>query len=111
MSRPLHIEFPGAISHVTSRGDRREPIFEDDTDRAALLGAEEAAYLLTELQGLPLRTMASMELCSTVLQLSQVQRISVYDATYLALALRYGAILLTADQQLAGAAERTGCGG
>ena len=31
--------------------------------------------------------------------------------TDLALALRYGAILLTADQQLAGAAERTGCGG
>ena len=31
--------------------------------------------------------------------------------TELALALRYGAILLTADQQLAGAAERTGCGG
>jgi predicted nucleic acid-binding protein len=111
MSRPLRIEFLGAIYHVTSRGDRREPIFEDDTDRAALLGAEEAADLLTELQGLPLRTMASMELCSTVLQLSQVQRISVYDATYLALALRYGAILLTADQQLAGAAERTGCGG
>jgi hypothetical protein len=27
------------------------------------------------------------------------------------LALRYGAILLTADQQLAGAAQRTGCGG
>jgi predicted nucleic acid-binding protein len=72
---------------------------------------EEAADLLAELQRLPLRTMASMELCPAVLQLSQVQRISVYDATYLALALRYGAILLTADQQLAGAAERTGCGG
>ena len=72
---------------------------------------EEAADLLAELQRLPLRTMASMELCSTVLQLSQVKRISVYDATYLALSLRYGAILLTADQQLAGAAQRTGCGG
>jgi predicted nucleic acid-binding protein len=72
---------------------------------------EETADLLAELQRLPLRTMASMELCSTVLQLSQVQRISVYDATYLALALRYGAILLTDDQQLAGAARRAGCGG
>ena len=41
MSRPLRIEFPGAIYHVTSRGDRREPIFEDDTDRAALLGVVE----------------------------------------------------------------------
>jgi predicted nucleic acid-binding protein len=72
---------------------------------------EEAAELLADLQRLPLRTMASMDLCPSVLQLSQVQRISVYDATYLALAIRYGAMLLTADQQLAGAAERTGCGG
>ncbi len=75
----------------------------------ALLNAEEATDLLAELQRLPLRTMVSMELCSTVLQLSQVQRISVHNATYLDLALRYGAIHLTADQQLAGAAERTGC--
>jgi putative transposase len=37
MSRPLRIEFPGAGYHVTSRGDRREPIFVDDTNRAALL--------------------------------------------------------------------------
>ena len=37
MSRPLRIEFPGAIYHVTSRGDRREPIFVDDQDRHALL--------------------------------------------------------------------------
>ena len=37
MSRPLRIEFPGAIYHVTSRGDRREAIFEDDVDRQALL--------------------------------------------------------------------------
>ena len=37
MSRPLRIEFPGAIYHVTSRGDRREPIFVDDDDRRALL--------------------------------------------------------------------------
>lgn len=41
MSRPLRIEFPGAIYHVTSRGDRREPIFEDDSDRAALFGVLE----------------------------------------------------------------------
>ena len=37
MSRPLRIEFPGALYHVTSRGDRREPIFLDDEDRRALL--------------------------------------------------------------------------
>ena len=37
MSRPLRIEFPGAVYHVTSRGDRRERIFVDDEDRRALL--------------------------------------------------------------------------
>ena len=37
MSRPLRIEFPGAVYHVTSRGDRREPIYRDDADRAAQL--------------------------------------------------------------------------
>ncbi|MHB1246055.1 MAG: transposase, partial [Sulfuriferula sp.] len=38
MTRPLRIEFPGALYHVTSRGDRREPIFEDDADRQAFMG-------------------------------------------------------------------------
>ena len=33
MSRPLRIEFPGGLFHVTSRGDRREAIYLDDTDR------------------------------------------------------------------------------
>ncbi len=38
MSRPLRIEFPGAVYHVTSRGDRREAIYRDDEDRHAHLG-------------------------------------------------------------------------
>lgn len=33
MARPLRLEFSGAIYHLTSRGDRREAIYEDDTDR------------------------------------------------------------------------------
>jgi REP element-mobilizing transposase RayT len=37
MSRPLRIEFAGALYHVTSRGDRREPIYEDDQDRKSFL--------------------------------------------------------------------------
>ncbi len=37
MARPLRIEFPGAVYHVTARGDRREDIFVDDEDRHALL--------------------------------------------------------------------------
>jgi putative transposase len=38
MSRPLRIEFAGAVYHVTSRGDRREQIYRDDEDRRAQLG-------------------------------------------------------------------------
>jgi putative transposase len=37
MSRPLRIEFDGALYHVTSRGDRQEPIYEDDQDRRGFL--------------------------------------------------------------------------
>lgn len=33
MTRPLRLEFAGALYHVTSRGDRREDIFECDDDR------------------------------------------------------------------------------
>ena len=33
MARPLRIEFPGGLYHVTSRGDRREKIYLDDADR------------------------------------------------------------------------------
>lgn len=37
MSRPLRLEFPEALYHLTSRGDRRENIYEDDEDRLAFL--------------------------------------------------------------------------
>ncbi len=33
IARPLRIDFPGAVYHVTSRVERREPLFEDDEDR------------------------------------------------------------------------------
>lgn len=37
MTRPLRLEFAGALYHVTSRGDRREAIYRDDDDRRAWL--------------------------------------------------------------------------
>jgi REP element-mobilizing transposase RayT len=37
MARPIRIEFSGALYHVTSRGDRRENIYEDDQDREIFL--------------------------------------------------------------------------
>jgi putative transposase len=37
MARPLRIEFPGALYHVTSRGNARGPIFRDEVDREVFL--------------------------------------------------------------------------
>ena len=37
MSRPLRLEYAGALYHVTSRGDRREDIYDNDADREAFL--------------------------------------------------------------------------
>lgn len=37
MSRPLRLEFAGAIYHLTARGNARLPIFEDDQDREVFL--------------------------------------------------------------------------
>ncbi|MBI4915717.1 MAG: transposase [Acidobacteria bacterium] len=37
MARPLRLEHPGAVWHVTSRGNAREAIFLDDGDRSAFL--------------------------------------------------------------------------
>lgn len=37
MTRPLRIQVPGALYHVTSRGDRKELIYLDDTDRTVWL--------------------------------------------------------------------------
>ena len=33
MARPLRLEIPSGLYHVTSRGDRREDIYLNDTDR------------------------------------------------------------------------------
>jgi putative transposase len=37
MARPLRLEFAHALYHVTARGDRREDIYHDDSDRQAWL--------------------------------------------------------------------------
>ena len=38
MTRPLRIEFLGALYHLTARGDGREDIYLDDEDREQFLG-------------------------------------------------------------------------
>ncbi len=37
MARKLRVQYPGAVYHLLSRGDRREPIFKDDADRSLFL--------------------------------------------------------------------------
>ncbi|MEK6209937.1 MAG: transposase [Pseudomonadota bacterium] len=37
MTRPLRLEFAGALYHLTARGDRQQPLFEDDDDRLVFL--------------------------------------------------------------------------
>jgi putative transposase len=37
MARPLRIEFPGAVYHITTRGNGREEIFFEDSDRLRFL--------------------------------------------------------------------------
>lgn len=37
MARPLRTDFPGAVHHVTSRGNERRDIFYDDGDREMFL--------------------------------------------------------------------------
>ncbi len=37
MARPLRIEFPGALYHITTRGNRRETIYLRDSDRVRFL--------------------------------------------------------------------------
>jgi REP element-mobilizing transposase RayT len=37
MARPLRLDFPGAVYHITARGDRQGLIFEDDADRATFI--------------------------------------------------------------------------
>lgn len=37
MARPLRLEFPGAVYHLTARGNERREVFRDDDDRHLFL--------------------------------------------------------------------------
>ena len=43
MARPLRIEYPGAVYHVTARGNARMPVFENNADREDFIKLIEAA--------------------------------------------------------------------
>ena len=74
-----------------------------------LLGVDECRALLADVLQLPLRPTSSSELAAEALDQALVLSLSVYDASYLALALKHGAQLITADKQLAKAAALLGC--
>ncbi|MCX6576105.1 MAG: transposase [Candidatus Aminicenantes bacterium] len=44
MARQLRIEFPGALYHITSRGNGKQPIFLSDKDRKIFIGNLKTAY-------------------------------------------------------------------
>jgi REP element-mobilizing transposase RayT len=37
MARQLRIKYPGAVYHITSRGNARQDIYKDNKDRTAFL--------------------------------------------------------------------------
>ena len=74
-----------------------------------LLSADECRALLADVLQLPLRPTSSSELACAALDQAMALSLSVYDASYLALALKHGAALITADNQLAKAAASLGC--
>lgn len=74
-----------------------------------LLSLDECRALLTDLLQLPLRPTSASELAVPALEQAMALSLSVYDASFLALALKYDALLITADKQLAKAAASLGC--
>jgi len=76
---------------------------------ARAMTSEESKALLADLVLLPLRTVPAIELVIDAYELALIHALSVDDATYLALALRHGAGLITADRDLDAAARTCGC--
>jgi len=50
MARPLRVQFPGALSRVTARGNERKPIFRDERDRPAPVRKYLSQYLSADAQ-------------------------------------------------------------
>ena len=74
--------------------------------RAGAISDEEADERLTQIVAAPLEAVPLTLLCRQALAFARTRGLSVYDACYVALAVGYDAILVTADRRLAEAAER-----
>jgi putative transposase len=65
MARPLRIQYPNAVYHVTCRGNERQSIFGDDADRKRFLQilgesltiytVKLYSYVLMRLMGSPIK--------------------------------------------------------
>ena len=60
MPRQFRIQYPGALYHVTARGDRREDIVHDDEDRRFFLHTLSQACEMTGWRGDGVRTILAM---------------------------------------------------
>jgi predicted nucleic acid-binding protein len=74
--------------------------------RAGALTLEEADRRLAQAIAAPLEAVTLRLLSRQALALAFLRRISPYDACYLALAIGYDAVLVTADRRLAAEAEK-----
>ncbi len=84
------------IANVIWKRHRRGDLSEDD-----------AQGIARQVRALPLRITGAFDLLPDALTLAMQLDRSVYDCLYLALAVRTGSILLTADQRLANALAPT----
>jgi predicted nucleic acid-binding protein len=74
--------------------------------RAGTITEEEADERLTQIVVAPLEAVPLRLLCRQALALARLRGLSAYDACYLALAIGYDAVLVTADRRLAAEAEK-----
>ena len=99
---------PPSLELAMQRGCSGDALLFKQVQRQ-LLSMDECRALLADLLQLPLRPTSASELALAALEQAMALSLSVYDASFLALALKHDALLITADKQLAKAAASLGC--
>jgi len=66
MARPLRIEYPGALYHVTSRGNEQKDVFKSQRDQEKFLSYVESAVVRYGAVGHPWFLMSNHYLSSIV---------------------------------------------